>query len=85
MKPEKEPDSKIMSYILNEMIALRSWWRVPYAYYVKGVRTAQRLTKEEFELLLSCDGHSEVEESELLKSLLKRGFISECKKGEFCK
>ena len=71
-----------MSYILNEMIALRSWWRVPYAYYVKGVIAAKKLTKEEFELLSRCDGQSEIEDSELLQSLLERGFISECKAGE---
>lgn len=71
-----------MSYILNENIALRSWWRVPYAYYIKGVLTAEKLTKEEFELLLRCDGQSDIEDSELLTSLHLRGFISECKKGE---
>ena len=71
-----------MSYILNEMIALRSWWRVPYAYYIKGVRDAQKLTKEEFELLSRCDGHSEIENSELLTNLLERGLILECNKGE---
>ena len=71
-----------MTYILNEMIALRSWWRVPYAYYVKGVVAAQKLTKEEFEVLSRCDGYSEIEDSELLTGLLERGFISECEKGE---
>ena len=71
-----------MSYILNETIALRSWWRVPYAYYIKGVLAAKKLTKEEFELLLRCDGQSEIEYSALLTSLLERGLISECKKGE---
>ena len=71
-----------MSYILNETIALRSWWRVPYAYYIKGVLAAKKLTKEEFELLLRCDGQSEIEDSALLTSLLERGLISECKKGE---
>ena len=71
-----------MSYILNEMIALRSWWRVPYAFYVKNVRNAQKLTKEEFDLLLRCDGNSEIEDSDLLRSLLERGLISECKLGE---
>ncbi|MBO5757024.1 MAG: radical SAM protein [Clostridia bacterium] len=71
-----------MSYILNEMIALRSWWRVPYAYYIKGVLAAQKLTKEEFELLSRCDGQCEIEDSELLQSLLERGFISECQTGE---
>ena len=71
-----------MTYILNETIALRSWWRMPYAYYVKWRCGAYKLTKEEFELLLLCDGHSEVENSELLESLLAKGLISECKKGE---
>ena len=55
-----------MTYILNENFALRSWWRVPYAYYVKGVRDAQRLTKDEFTLLSLCDGHTDIEDSELL-------------------
>ena len=54
-----------MNYILNPNIALRSWWRVPYAYYIKGVRDAQRLTKEEFELLSLCDGQTDIEDSEL--------------------
>lgn len=71
-----------MSYILNETVALRSWWRVPYAYYLKGERNAEKLTKEEFELLSCCDGHSEIENDELLESLIERGFISECKSGE---
>ena len=66
-----------MSYILNENIALRSWWRVPYAYYVKGVRNAQKLTKEAFELLLRCDGNSDIEKSELLEKLLESGIVSE--------
>ena len=63
-----------MSYILNEMIALRSWWRVPYAYYVKGVCTAQKLTKEEFELLRCCDGQSENEKTESIQVL--KGLIA---------
>ena len=71
-----------MTYILNEKVALRSWWRVPYAYYIKGKRNAQKLTKEEFELLSCCDGHTEIEDSELLAGLLKREFISKCEKGE---
>ena len=71
-----------MTYILNEKIALRSWWRVPYAYYVKGVIAAKKLTKEEFDLLSLCDGQTEIENGELVQSLLERGFISECKPGE---
>lgn len=71
-----------MSYILNEMVALRSWWRIPYAYYVKGVRNAQKLTKEEFELLARCDGQTEIEPSDLLTSLLERRLIEACEQGK---
>ena len=71
-----------MTYILNKNIALRSFWRVPYAYYKKGVRDAQRLTKEEFELLSLCDGQTELEDSELLSRLEARGFVEKCKRGD---
>ena len=54
-----------MTYILNKNIALRSWWRVPYAYYIKGTRDAQRLTKEEFELLSLFDRHTDVTQREI--------------------
>ena len=71
-----------MIYILNKNIALRSWWRVPYAYYIKDTRDAQKLTKEEFELLSLCDGQTDLEDSELLSRLEVRGFIEKCEKGE---
>ena len=71
-----------MYCILNPNIALRSWWRVPYAYYAKGVRDAKKLTKEEYELLSLCDGHTELADSKLLESLIKRGFASVCQKDE---
>ena len=47
-------------YILNPYIALRSWRLVPYAYYIKGVRDAKGLKKDEFEFLLKCDGKTEI-------------------------
>ena len=59
-----------MYYILNKNIALRSWWRVPYAYYRKGVRDAQRLEKEEFELLSLFDRHTYVTEGDLSENEL---------------
>ena len=71
-----------MTYILNKNIALRSFWRVPYAYYRKGVRDAQKLTKEEFELLSLCDGQTDLSDSELLSRLEARGFIEKCEMGE---
>ena len=71
-----------MTFILNKNIALRSWWRAPYAYYKKGVRDAQRLTKEEFELLALCDGRTDLEDSELLSQLVARGLAEACERGE---
>ena len=71
-----------MTYILHETLALRSWWRVPYACYRKGVRDAQRLTKEEFELLSLCDGQTDLEDSELLSRLASCGMIETCERGE---
>ncbi len=71
-----------MYYIISPQIGIRSWWRTPYAYYIKGVRNAERLSKDEFEFLYKCDGETPLEESELASSLLSRGFISQCGKGE---
>ena len=66
-----------MKYILNEKIALRSWWLVPYAYYIKNNEIACGLKKEEFETLLKCDGNTDVDGSEIVSRFLERGFISE--------
>ena len=71
-----------MFFIINPQIGIRSWWRTPYAYYIKGVRDAQRLTKEEFEFLNQCDGLTDLGNSGLSESLVKRDFIFPCKKGE---
>lgn len=71
-----------MKYILNKNIALRSWWRAPYAYYIKGECEAQRLSKEEFELLSLCDGHTDIADGELVKDLVRRRMIHACEEGE---
>lgn len=71
-----------MYCILTPNIALRSWWRVPYAYYWKGVRDARKLTKEEYELLCQCDGNTDLEETELLTRLVHQGFVLPCKHRE---
>ena len=70
-----------MYYVLNKNIALRSWWLVPYAYYIKHDEMAHGLKKEEFELLSLCDGLHDIEESELTKSLVERRMISPVEKG----
>ena len=61
-------------YILNPAIALRSWRLVPYAYYIKGMRDAKGLKKDEFDFLASCDGTKEIDgASPLAKNFHKWG------------
>lgn len=64
-----------MKYILNENIALRSWHLVPYAFYVKGMRDAQGLSKEDFEILAECDGEQELQLTDKLQNLMMSGLI----------
>ena len=71
-----------MKYILSDAVALRSWQLVPYAYYIKSVRNAQGLKKDEYELLRRCDGSGDIEDSALLQSLIFRGFCRPAKDGE---
>ena len=65
-----------MYCILNPNMALRSWWMVPYAYYIKGSRNAIGLKKEEYELLSLCDGKHDLEETPLLKRFLMTGAVT---------
>ncbi len=71
-----------MYYVINPNIGIRSWWRSPYSYYMKGVRNAFRLTQEEFEFLYKCDGITNLEEGSLSNRMLNRAMIIPCKKGE---
>lgn len=71
-----------MKYILTDRIALRSFWLVPYAYYVKNDSMARGLRKEEFDFLLACDGTNDIEPNELSETFLKRNMIRECADGE---
>lgn len=72
-----------MSYILNPNIALRSWRLVPYAYYIKGVRDARGLKKDEFELLLKCDGKTELDDnSPLVRKFSEYGIIAPARNGD---
>lgn len=66
-----------MRYVLNKNIALRSWKLVPYAYYVHGLPYAQKLNREQFELLSCCDGVQELENTDLLSRLERDGFAHE--------
>ena len=55
---------------------------MPHAYYSKLLPTARYLTKAEFDLLLQCDGNTEMEQTPLLEYLEKKGLISKCDKNE---
>lgn len=52
-----------MRYIISNNVALRSWKLVPCAFYVRGHQYAQRLSREQFELLKRCDGVQELEQT----------------------
>lgn len=71
-----------MYYILNESVALRSFWLVPYAYYEKNVPYAKGLKKDEFERLILCDGNHDIESDGLTERLLNAKLIASVKKGE---
>ncbi len=71
-----------MYYRTNKNIALRSWKFVPRAYYIKDEPYAKGLTKEEFDLLLLCDGEHDIPDSAAADSLAERGLIEKCSRGE---
>lgn len=78
----KTEGTSAMKYILNSNIGLRSWRLVPYAYYYHGYGYAQKLSKEAFVLLSSCDGKMELEDSPLLFRYLDAGWIHPAEPGE---
>ncbi len=73
-------------YILDPKIALRSWRLVPYAYYIKGVREAKGLKKDEFELLERCDGINDIGDADkgsaAFEKLSRMGFILPAREGD---
>lgn len=73
---------KRMFYRICDHIALRSWEYVPFAFYVRNKPYAIKLEKEEFSLMLLCDGEYDLADQELLKDLEQRGLIETCRRGE---
>ena len=71
-----------MYYRLTDNIALRSWKFIPRVYYLKNDGFAKGLSKEEFELLLLCDGEHDIPETDLTNDLEIKGFIEKCNKGD---
>lgn len=75
---------KGMYYRLRNNIALRSWDKSPFCYYEYGNREAKSLTRDQFMMLLRCDGLTDL--SDVDKAELDRfvavGLIEPCSKAE---
>ena len=70
-----------MFYRLNDRVALRKWRYVDRAIYIKGVDHALGVSPEEFELLLKCDGKTDITPNHSIEHLLEHHYIEECEKG----
>ena len=71
-----------MYYRIKDNIALRSWKLVPFAYYRKGYRYAEKLKSEEFFSAMFCGGKHDFARSGLLDALENKGVIEPCEKGD---
>ena len=71
-----------MFYRLKDNIALRKWRYVDRAIYIKNNENAVGISKEEFELLLKCDGEHDLEPDPYLANLLSLGYIEKCNQGD---
>ena len=64
-------------YLLREDIALRSYENIPFCYCKKGERKPCIVSRQEFSVLLSCDGKDVLPEDDTVRLLLERGVIRE--------
>ncbi len=61
-----------MYFKLEDNIALRKWKYVDRAIYARGNENAFGVSKEDFEVLLKCDGKHDLEKNEQIERLLER-------------
>lgn len=71
-----------MYYRLKDTTALRKWKYVDRAIYLRNMDCALGVSKEEFELLLLCDGKHDIAPSPYLANLLSCNYIEECQENE---
>ena len=71
-----------MFYRIKDNIALRKWRYVDRAIYIKGYDHALGIKKEEWDLLLLCDGEHDIEPNVYLANLLANQYIEQCNKGQ---
>lgn len=67
---------------LEDSYALRSWRFTNRALYHRTSAAPLLVDKETFDLLLLCDGERDLEETDALRSLVQRGVVSPCARGE---
>ena len=67
-----------MFYRLKNNVALRKWRYVDRAVYIKGVDHALNVSKNDFELLLKCDGEHDLSDADLSNI---EHYIEKCEKG----
>ncbi len=68
-----------MFYRIHDTVALRSWQGTPMAYYKQTDPYAHRLSPEEFNAMVLCDGEHDL--LTIPESLLSHGLIEPCDKG----
>ena len=71
-----------MYFRLTDHYALRSWSGVICAYYEKNVSHAKPLTRRQADILIQCDGEHDIEINDTVLSLVDKGMIVSCRKGE---
>ena len=71
-----------MYFTLPDTVALRSWQKVPRAYYLKGYPYARPLSEREFSVMLRCDGEHDIEFDETVMALAMKRMIVSCEKGD---
>lgn len=71
-----------MFYRLRDNVALRKWKYVDRAIYIKGVDRALGVSQKEFDLLLKCDGNTDIISTPTIATLLSNRYIEECEQGQ---
>lgn len=71
-----------MYFRIPEYIGLRSWQKVPCAYYIKNLPYAQPLTRKEFEIMQLCDAEHDIAFNDTIAELATRRLITSCERGE---
>lgn len=59
-----------MKVLLNKNIALRGYWRIPYAIYNYQINNLIGINEDEFNILIQCDGKHNIKYNDLLGKLI---------------